>query len=918
MRYERIIAIVVLPALAAVVCALSWPALFPARAADALGAFIGEARWSEARSALPLPYRPYRGVSHLADYSRVLGALHAPAVRLDPQQPLAVAAQYVWRGGAGDAQRAESLLEAQPESAVVWNERALVRLARGLPVDALAAVDRALELDPALAAARFNRAVVLERVFARHEAIEALEHFLAIEGRGPWAEEAKVRLERLQRGLPEAAGYEAAQALLSDGLFAVRDADTLHEWTGRADVKAALEQLGALGDRLYAAEIAWLHQLDEKGWAARNRKTSAYPDLRQSVFDGTVELRHLAELRHTDDPLLAVRYTHLAAYDRMQRRDGEGALVFLEALRSLCVRLRCLEESVTAASDQGTVLFGAGDYQGAQAAFERALASLPAEAVYRRSELFGKLGRLAADLGAPARATELTLQAARLSYENGLPLSLAIDMLNLGTDAQRAGEPGVAAAFAREARRVAADAGLARIEQLAGNLLAASQRARGRHEEAERVLEEGWLDAQAAAIPHVLAGNRLELAEVRLAQLRPAEALALLREVEPLPETVLDAEDLVRRRRLSVEALLQQGDLRRAADELERTLAQAGARLDRAPSPLAAQRMVAMHAGLRARLALLRAQLDGAAAAWPALAPDGVRALDGDECIVASVPVGNDLALFSATRSAAAFEVVPGRASEPAAAGDLLERCGAGTRRLTLLDAAWTDAAPWARAVRRLHPHVAVVLAGDARTPWPDTRLGGSGLVVHSPRPVPPSRGLAYLYGAAREAALVRGALGDVAELHDEAATPGAVREHVAGRSLLHFAVHGDSNDRLGAASFLVLAGDDGLLQVVDVLALPLAASEPVVVLSACSSGGRTADRENDGAGLTWAFLRAGASAVVSHQDALRDDVALTFAEAFYGAIGKGAGLSTAFERALAAVRATHGNEAAASFLLSV
>jgi CHAT domain-containing protein len=226
--------------------------------------------------------------------------------------------------------------------------------------------------------------------------------------------------------------------------------------------------------------------------------------------------------------------------------------------------------------------------------------------------------------------------------------------------------------------------------------------------------------------------------------------------------------------------------------------------------------------------------------------------------------------------------------------------------------------AAWAREVRRAHPAVAVVLAGDARTAWPVGTVEGPSLVVHSPRPVPPSRGLAFLYGAAREAAAIRAALPGAVELREEAANPAAVRANAGGKRLLHFAVHGQASLREGAASHLVLAGEDGLLQVIDVLDLPLAAARPVVVLSACSSGGRSADRENDGAGLAWAFLRAGARAVIAHQDALRDDVALAFSDAFYPALARGAGLSQAFEAALAHVRAEHGAEAAAGFLLSI
>jgi tetratricopeptide (TPR) repeat protein len=89
----------------------------------------------------------------------------------------------------------------------VWNDLAAARLAlvvRGaqpsqLPL-ALAAVDRALALDPQSAEARFNRALVLQRLGVREQARKAWQAFLAVDGTSGWAVEARAHLRRLDGG----------------------------------------------------------------------------------------------------------------------------------------------------------------------------------------------------------------------------------------------------------------------------------------------------------------------------------------------------------------------------------------------------------------------------------------------------------------------------------------------------------------------------------------------------------------------------------------------------------------------------------------------------------------------------------------------------------------------------------------------
>jgi CHAT domain-containing protein/tetratricopeptide (TPR) repeat protein len=93
------------------------------------------------------------------------------------------------------------------KDARVWNDLAAARLAlvardaqpSQLPL-ALAAVDRALVLDPQSAEARFNRALILERLGHRQEARKAWQAFLAIDGTSGWSVEARAHLKRLDGG----------------------------------------------------------------------------------------------------------------------------------------------------------------------------------------------------------------------------------------------------------------------------------------------------------------------------------------------------------------------------------------------------------------------------------------------------------------------------------------------------------------------------------------------------------------------------------------------------------------------------------------------------------------------------------------------------------------------------------------------
>lgn len=86
--------------------------------------------------------------------------------------------------------------------AATWNDLAVVRAAKTPAQDdtliaALAAADRAVDLDPGLAAARFNRALILERIGLKTHAVRAYREYIRIDSTSEWASQARQRIREL-------------------------------------------------------------------------------------------------------------------------------------------------------------------------------------------------------------------------------------------------------------------------------------------------------------------------------------------------------------------------------------------------------------------------------------------------------------------------------------------------------------------------------------------------------------------------------------------------------------------------------------------------------------------------------------------------------------------------------------------------
>ena len=123
---------------------------------------------------------------------------------------------------------------------------------------------------------------------------------------------------------------------------------------------------------------------------------------------------------------------------------------------------------------------------------------------------------------------------------------------------------------------------------------------------------------------------------------------------------------------------------------------------------------------------------------------------------------------------------------------------------------------------------------------------------------------------------------------------------------IIHLAAHAIVNDAHPQRSAILLApgaGDDGLLQVREIVALPLAGK--VVVLTACRSASG-AEIEGEGVlGLARGFHQAGAAAVMGTWWPVRDEDMAAFTRAFASHLGRGESLSAALRAAAgSAIRA--------------
>ncbi|HET8774689.1 MAG TPA: CHAT domain-containing protein [Thermoanaerobaculia bacterium] len=146
---------------------------------------------------------------------------------------------------------------ARGASARVWSDLAAAQYAAALQLgrpslfpEALASADRALQADPRLPEALFNRALILERIGLTGQAREAWQRYLAVDAASPWAAEARQHLTKL----PVHTGNAAFRSMLPafEQAVAARDAgrvrDIVAAYPQQARQFAEAEYLGQWGE----------------------------------------------------------------------------------------------------------------------------------------------------------------------------------------------------------------------------------------------------------------------------------------------------------------------------------------------------------------------------------------------------------------------------------------------------------------------------------------------------------------------------------------------------------------------------------------------------------------------------------------------------------------------------------------------
>src|SRR5688500_8424665 len=201
-------------------------------------------------------------------------------------------------------------------------------------LDAYTAADSAIALDPTLPEARFNRAVALEWLHLRHDAVAAWSSYLELDGRSMWADEAREHQRRLGMAPPE---WSLAQGRLRAAVAERNDSTTAviaRRFPVRMRKEAHLAMLewarahrvaGAASDTLLSRALVVAHAL------AVATADSLWLDAVQAIVRATVS-EDRKRLDTTAHGIIA--YATAEAYLDKFRQDS-AAPWFVEAERAL-------------------------------------------------------------------------------------------------------------------------------------------------------------------------------------------------------------------------------------------------------------------------------------------------------------------------------------------------------------------------------------------------------------------------------------------------------------------------------------------------------------------------------------------------------------------------------------------------------
>ena len=228
--------------LGAVAVALGLVAACTAGCRERAAAFPGSTRPVEAR-LYGYRHAPYKGSSAAAP-SAPPPSGREPSARPEEEASAADYAQLgvsdLLRGHPGAAvAMLEEAVRGERSDARYWSDLAAALLEQASKEDdthdlvrALDAIGKALVLKPGLPEALFNRALTLERLNLRSEAVGAWKNYLEREPEGGWAAEAKNRLRTLGKPTPAERWQRVAQELDRAATASPPDTDAVHRIVG--------------------------------------------------------------------------------------------------------------------------------------------------------------------------------------------------------------------------------------------------------------------------------------------------------------------------------------------------------------------------------------------------------------------------------------------------------------------------------------------------------------------------------------------------------------------------------------------------------------------------------------------------------------------------------------------------------------
>lgn len=469
-----------------------------------------------------------------ADFTRLTRAIAAVQRRRSraPRGPALAAAGVAslltaTREGAERAVRSlEAAVEEQPVDAGALNDLAaayLVRAgARQEPADlvrALDAVERAHAVSPEQPEARFNRALVFERLCLRGAATAAWQEIQRSDRGTGWATEAASHIARLARlpaveltGAERTALRDAARGTPQHGAPEVRRLvalspqsareyamnDLLAQWgtaflagdtVRAAEPLAAARAIGAAlrslpGDETVAGAVA---AIDATARSADPSGAQVALARAHSIFPAGLRLAHALDVEKARPPLLAAdrafaaagspmaawTATELGGVELNSGRNDRAALLFAGVAQR--------PDAAVLPSVQGRARWGLAMVRGRQGRLSDSLADFDAAgAFYRRAgevpnqaSIEGQIGELRSLLGEVDAAWSHSYRA--LTIQSASKASRQLDnLLFVGAaDLLREGKPHAALAFADEDVAVAGSAGQASM--LAEDLLQRSK-----------------------------------------------------------------------------------------------------------------------------------------------------------------------------------------------------------------------------------------------------------------------------------------------------------------------------------------------------------------------------------------------------------------------------------------------------------